>query len=246
MLANIAEAFGMERKQICMVGDRLDTDILFGQDGGLSTMLVLSGMGIASPGLLQSAKAPVTMPQGMDSILGWFCVQRLQSWHLRVYTVPSLFLSPVATSPSSYAFHLGAEKSSCTHFFWQKLPWKSVSAAEFAETPIACVMFLYRVPMHTQSRCILSPHIKCHILVPKLGRASSQSREAAGMPCLLLYCHCSLMCTAEPFQPGAYSCEYTMRKCMSAPLSLVHLPLRVVSALYHSISGSLFYKTKAA
>lgn len=43
MLANIAEAFGVERKQICMVGDRLDTDILFGQDGGLSTMLVLSG-----------------------------------------------------------------------------------------------------------------------------------------------------------------------------------------------------------
>ena len=44
MLENIANAFGMERKQICMVGDRLDTDILFGQDGGLSTMLVLSGM----------------------------------------------------------------------------------------------------------------------------------------------------------------------------------------------------------
>ncbi|DBA86404.1 TPA: Phosphoglycolate phosphatase 1A, chloroplastic [Trebouxia sp. C0005] len=44
MLANIADAFGMERKQICMVGDRLDTDILFGQDGGLSTMLVLSGV----------------------------------------------------------------------------------------------------------------------------------------------------------------------------------------------------------
>jgi len=43
MLANIADAFGLERKQICMVGDRLDTDILFGQDGGLSTMLVLSG-----------------------------------------------------------------------------------------------------------------------------------------------------------------------------------------------------------
>ena len=48
MLANIAEAFGMERHQICMVGDRLDTDILFGQDGGLSTMLVLSGAYIHS------------------------------------------------------------------------------------------------------------------------------------------------------------------------------------------------------
>ena len=43
MLANIASAFGLKRSQICMVGDRLDTDILFGQQGGLSTMLVLSG-----------------------------------------------------------------------------------------------------------------------------------------------------------------------------------------------------------
>ncbi|KAK9822700.1 hypothetical protein WJX81_003938 [Elliptochloris bilobata] len=44
MLANIATQFGLHRNQICMVGDRLDTDILFGQQGGLSTMLVLSGV----------------------------------------------------------------------------------------------------------------------------------------------------------------------------------------------------------
>ena len=43
MLANIANKFGLRRNQICMVGDRLDTDILFGQHGGLTTMLVLSG-----------------------------------------------------------------------------------------------------------------------------------------------------------------------------------------------------------
>eukprot|EP00276_Gloeochaete_wittrockiana_P008555 CAMPEP_0184644928 /NCGR_PEP_ID=MMETSP0308-20130426/1522_1 /TAXON_ID=38269 /ORGANISM="Gloeochaete witrockiana, Strain SAG 46.84" /LENGTH=380 /DNA_ID=CAMNT_0027073671 /DNA_START=31 /DNA_END=1173 /DNA_ORIENTATION=+ len=44
MLNWIQERFGIEPEQICMVGDRLDTDILFGKDGGLTTMLVLSGV----------------------------------------------------------------------------------------------------------------------------------------------------------------------------------------------------------
>ncbi len=43
MLANIADSCGLKRDQICMVGDRLDTDIQFGRDGGLTTLLVLSG-----------------------------------------------------------------------------------------------------------------------------------------------------------------------------------------------------------
>eukprot|EP00882_Tetradesmus_deserticola_P028481 GHRQ01031733.1.p1 GENE.GHRQ01031733.1~~GHRQ01031733.1.p1 ORF type:complete len:378 (+),score=137.25 GHRQ01031733.1:85-1218(+) len=43
MLDNIARTFGLQRQQICMVGDRLDTDILFGKNGGLTTCLVLSG-----------------------------------------------------------------------------------------------------------------------------------------------------------------------------------------------------------
>eukprot|EP00879_Flechtneria_rotunda_P009820 GHRR01010270.1.p1 GENE.GHRR01010270.1~~GHRR01010270.1.p1 ORF type:complete len:342 (+),score=115.80 GHRR01010270.1:148-1173(+) len=44
MLDNIAKTFGLQRQQICMVGDRLDTDILFGKNGGLTTCLVLSGV----------------------------------------------------------------------------------------------------------------------------------------------------------------------------------------------------------
>jgi histidinol phosphatase-like enzyme len=43
MLDNIAKTFNLQRNQICMVGDRLDTDILFGKNGGLTTCLVLSG-----------------------------------------------------------------------------------------------------------------------------------------------------------------------------------------------------------
>lgn len=44
MLDNIAKTFNLQRHQICMVGDRLDTDILFGKNGGLTTCLVLSGV----------------------------------------------------------------------------------------------------------------------------------------------------------------------------------------------------------
>ena len=44
MLGNIADKFNLKREQICMVGDRLDTDIMFGKNGGLTTMLVLSGV----------------------------------------------------------------------------------------------------------------------------------------------------------------------------------------------------------
>eukprot|EP00227_Mantoniella_beaufortii_P016858 CAMPEP_0197591582 /NCGR_PEP_ID=MMETSP1326-20131121/13793_1 /TAXON_ID=1155430 /ORGANISM="Genus nov. species nov., Strain RCC2288" /LENGTH=351 /DNA_ID=CAMNT_0043157103 /DNA_START=19 /DNA_END=1074 /DNA_ORIENTATION=- len=44
MLDYIATKFNIRKDQICMVGDRLDTDILFGKDGGLRTLLVLSGV----------------------------------------------------------------------------------------------------------------------------------------------------------------------------------------------------------
>ena len=44
MLDYIANKFGIKKNQICMVGDRLDTDIMFGIDGGLRTLLVLSGV----------------------------------------------------------------------------------------------------------------------------------------------------------------------------------------------------------
>lgn len=44
MLDYICKQFGIQRNEITMVGDRLDTDIQFGLDGGCRTMLVLSGV----------------------------------------------------------------------------------------------------------------------------------------------------------------------------------------------------------
>lgn len=44
MMDYLSNKFGILKSQICMVGDRLDTDILFGQNGGCKTLLVLSGV----------------------------------------------------------------------------------------------------------------------------------------------------------------------------------------------------------
>ncbi|GFZ14343.1 2-phosphoglycolate phosphatase 1 [Actinidia rufa] len=52
MMDYLANKFGILKSQICMVGDRLDTDILFGQNGGCKTLLVLSG--VTSLSMLQN------------------------------------------------------------------------------------------------------------------------------------------------------------------------------------------------
>ena len=44
MIDYIVEKLGVDRSRICMVGDRLDTDVLFGTDNGLQSLLVLSGV----------------------------------------------------------------------------------------------------------------------------------------------------------------------------------------------------------
>ena len=40
----IVQAYGVSPETTCMVGDRLDTDILFGNDNGLKSCLTLSGV----------------------------------------------------------------------------------------------------------------------------------------------------------------------------------------------------------
>ena len=44
MIDYIVDKYGCDRERICMVGDRLDTDILFGQNNGLLSCLTLSGV----------------------------------------------------------------------------------------------------------------------------------------------------------------------------------------------------------
>ncbi len=44
MIDYIVFKYQIPKGKICMVGDRLDTDILFGSDNGLKTCLTLSGV----------------------------------------------------------------------------------------------------------------------------------------------------------------------------------------------------------
>ena len=45
MMEAVAERFEFDRKKACMVGDRLNTDIKFGLEGGLGgTLCVLTGV----------------------------------------------------------------------------------------------------------------------------------------------------------------------------------------------------------
>jgi 4-nitrophenyl phosphatase len=53
MLECIVENLHLDPKRTCMVGDRLDTDIRFGQHGGMGTLLVMTG--ITTPEILKES-----------------------------------------------------------------------------------------------------------------------------------------------------------------------------------------------
>jgi phosphoglycolate phosphatase len=77
MLANIADTFGLRRDQMCMVGDRLDTDILFGQHGGLRTVLTLSG--VTTKEELMSPENQVHPDNYVESLAAFLVVKEKQA-----------------------------------------------------------------------------------------------------------------------------------------------------------------------
>lgn len=66
MVDYIVDKYGCDRARICMVGDRLDTDIVFGQSNGLISCLTLSG--VTSESKLLSADNPIKPDYYVDSI----------------------------------------------------------------------------------------------------------------------------------------------------------------------------------
>lgn len=70
MIDYLCDKLGLERNKICMVGDRLDTDILFGTDNGLKSLLVLSG--VTSEEKLLSEENKITPDYYADSIADFF------------------------------------------------------------------------------------------------------------------------------------------------------------------------------
>mmetsp|Transcript_58910 Transcript_58910/g.175249 ORF Transcript_58910/g.175249 Transcript_58910/m.175249 type:complete len:313 (-) Transcript_58910:61-999(-) len=62
----VSKLHGSSRNRICMVGDRLDTDILFGAENGLHTLLVLCG--VTSEDMMHAQKDKITPDWFTDSI----------------------------------------------------------------------------------------------------------------------------------------------------------------------------------
>jgi len=70
MIDYLVDKLGLEKGRICMVGDRLDTDVLFGTDNGLRTVLVLSG--VTSEEKLLSEGNSITPDYYADTINDFF------------------------------------------------------------------------------------------------------------------------------------------------------------------------------
>ncbi|KAL9351937.1 hypothetical protein Peur_054617 [Populus x canadensis] len=68
MMDYLANKFGILKSQICMVGDRLDTDILFGQNGGCKTLLVLSDFSSSLLHIRRFHFCKIQLTQGEDMI----------------------------------------------------------------------------------------------------------------------------------------------------------------------------------
>ena len=70
MIDYLATKLGLDKGRICMVGDRLDTDVLFGTDNGLQSVLVLSG--VTSEEKLLSPENTITPDYYADTINDFF------------------------------------------------------------------------------------------------------------------------------------------------------------------------------
>ena len=70
MIDYLCDKLSLDRERICMVGNRLDTDILFGSDNGLQSLLVLSG--VTTEEKLLSQENTITPDYYADSIVDFF------------------------------------------------------------------------------------------------------------------------------------------------------------------------------
>jgi len=74
MIDYLCDKLGLEKSRICMVGDRLDTDIVFGTDNGLRSLLVLSG--VTTEEKLLSDENEITPDFYTDSIVDFFITEK--------------------------------------------------------------------------------------------------------------------------------------------------------------------------
>jgi 4-nitrophenyl phosphatase/phosphoglycolate phosphatase len=103
MIDYLCTKLGLERNRICMVGDRLDTDVLFGTDNGLQSLLVLSG--VTSEEKLLSPENTIAPDYYADSINDFFAETKDS-------------MTPTSTSASSTSLYSQAPTSKQQRDYW--------------------------------------------------------------------------------------------------------------------------------
>jgi len=76
LVSLVTAATSLDPSRTCMVGDRLDTDIAFGNKGGFKTLLVLTG--VATEDSLATASAeetPTFLVDSLGDLEHWFSVK---------------------------------------------------------------------------------------------------------------------------------------------------------------------------
>jgi phosphoglycolate phosphatase len=66
LLDHLVKEYSIRPEDMCMVGDRLDTDILFGKQNGLKTLLVMSG--VTTTEMLHSSTNVISPSHSLDSL----------------------------------------------------------------------------------------------------------------------------------------------------------------------------------
>ena len=136
MIDYLCSKYDLKPDRICMVGDRLDTDVVFGNSNGCKSILVLSGVTVIScPKVGETEGAGCRVKINGNSFSPLLCFPIPSSPFLsRLIPQPLLYSSSLAaSSPPVQSSHILSTKRVQTEEKYQS-PENKIIATEWADS----------------------------------------------------------------------------------------------------------------